>query len=209
MGSYRPVSVPENRASAVCSRRLRVAGPAARAGSVTNRFQLVSGALFGLGVEHTRDQAERSRSLLPRSCRVHDPQQANEAVDQNQRGRLPPAMFGIMPNADCNCCSAGFETSGGNRLCGRESLSREVPSIDLDLCDLSRRRPLAGCANKPSILAKPLTSARSFSTRPRDGDAECDLSLPVISDQTRMSERSAASAGTTRRQPDRRQPARH
>jgi hypothetical protein len=29
---------------------------------------------------------------------------------------IAPAMFGIMPNADCNCCSAGFDRSGAESI---------------------------------------------------------------------------------------------
>ena len=36
---------------------------------------------------------------------------------------IAPAMLGIMPKADCNCCSAGFDRSGADRLCELESLS--------------------------------------------------------------------------------------
>ena len=29
---------------------------------------------------------------------------------------MAPMMFGIMPKADCNCCSAGFERSGADLI---------------------------------------------------------------------------------------------
>src|SRR5271166_183255 len=29
---------------------------------------------------------------------------------------IAPATFGIMPKADCNCCSAGFERSGADSI---------------------------------------------------------------------------------------------
>jgi hypothetical protein len=29
---------------------------------------------------------------------------------------MAPAMLGIMSNADCNCCRAGFERSGADSI---------------------------------------------------------------------------------------------
>src|SRR5271165_607896 len=66
------------------------------------------------GVDHRVGEQNGLDLRFGEAAAVHLLEQTDEAVDQNWRGRQ--AMLGIMPKADCNCCSAGFERSGADSI---------------------------------------------------------------------------------------------
>jgi hypothetical protein len=60
------------------------------------------------GAAKTRPEDSRREQALGRRNQIGD------LLKREGKARIVPAMFGIMPKAGCNCCSAGFERSGAD-----------------------------------------------------------------------------------------------